>query len=87
MRPDQSVLQCRGGGSIQLRRCGKRDCLSIRVMKTREVNAITISNLKREVQSLKSELRALRTGHLSTSEVSLPWTPDEEHRHEVNGHV
>ena len=31
--------------------------------------------MKREVQSLKSELRALRTGHLSTSEVGLPWTP------------
>ena len=28
--------------------------------------------MKREVQSLKSELRALRTGHLSTSEVRLP---------------
>ena len=36
--------------------------------------------MKREVQSLKSELRALRTGHLSTSEVRLPWTP-------VNGHA
>ena len=33
--------------------------------------------MKREVQSLKSELRALRTGHLSTSEVRLPWTPEE----------
>ena len=31
--------------------------------------------MKREVQSLKSELRALRTGPLSTSEVRLPWTP------------
>ena len=43
--------------------------------------------MKREVQSLKSELRALRTGHLSTSEVRLPWTPEEKHRHEVNGHA
>ena len=41
--------------------------------------------MKREVQSLKSELRALRTGHLSTSEVRLPWTPEEKHPHEVNG--
>ena len=32
--------------------------------------------MKREVQSLKSELRALRTGHLSTSEVRPPWTPE-----------
>ena len=43
--------------------------------------------MRREVQSLKSELRALRTGHLSTSEVRLPWTLEEKHRHEVNGHV
>ena len=44
--------------------------------------------MKREVQSLKSELRALRTGHLSTSEVRrLPWTPEEKQRHEVNGHA
>ena len=45
---------------------------------------MTFSTMKREVQSLKSELRA---GHLSTVEVSLPWTPEEKHRHEVNGHA
>ena len=43
--------------------------------------------MKREVQSLKSELRALRTGQLSTSEVRLPWTPEEKLRHESNGHA
>ena len=43
--------------------------------------------MKREVQSLNSELRALRTGHLSTSEVRRPWTPEEKLRHESNGHV
>ena len=43
--------------------------------------------MKREVQSLKTELRALRTGHLSTSDVRLPWTPEEKHPHEVNGHA
>ena len=43
--------------------------------------------MKREVQSLKSELRALRTGHLSTSEVRLSWTPEEKRRHKVNGHA
>ena len=43
--------------------------------------------MKREVQSLKSELRALRTGHLTTSEVRLPCKPEENHRHEVNGHA
>ena len=43
--------------------------------------------MKREVQSLKSELRALRTGHLSTSEVRLPWTPEEKLRDESNGHA
>ena len=34
-----------------------------------EINAITLSTMKREVQSLKSELRALRTDHLFTIEV------------------
>ena len=43
--------------------------------------------MKREVQSLKSGLRALRTGHLSTSELRLPWTPEEKPRHESNGHA
>ena len=43
--------------------------------------------MKREVQSLKSELRALRTGHLSISEVRLPWTPEEKLRHKSNGHA
>ena len=43
--------------------------------------------MKREVQSLKSELRALRAGHLSTSEVKLPWTLEEKLRHESNGHA
>ena len=43
--------------------------------------------MKREVQSLKSELRALWTGRVSTSEVRLPWTPEEKLRHESNGHA
>ena len=43
--------------------------------------------MKREVQSLKSELRALLVGHSSTSEVRLPWTPEEKLRHESNGHA
>ena len=43
--------------------------------------------MKREVQSLKSELRALRTGHLSSSEVRLPWTTEEKIRHESDGHT
>ena len=55
--------------------------------KTNEFNAITIPTMKREVESLKSGLHALRTGHLATSEVRLPWTPEEKHRHEVNGHA
>ena len=77
MRPTQSALRRRGGG----------DFLSIRVRKSCEINAITFSTMKREVQSLKSELRALRTGHLSTSEVRLPRTPEEKLRHESNGHA
>ena len=76
MRPTQSVLRRSGGGCLLLQRCGKRDFLSVRVRKSCEINAITFSTMKREVQSLKSELRALRTGHLSTCEVRLPWTPD-----------
>ena len=87
MRPTRSVLRRSGGGCVLLQRCGKRDFLSVRVRKSCEINAITFSTMKREVQSLKSELRALRTGHLSTSEVRLPWTPEEKLRHESNGHA
>ena len=87
MKPDQSFLRHSGGGSILLQRYGKRDFLSIRVMKIREINAITFTTMKREVESLQSELRALRTGHLPTSEVRLPWSIEEKHRHEVNGHA
>ena len=82
MKPIHSVSHHKGGGSILLRRRGKRDFLTFRVTKIREINAITFSTMKREVESLKSELRALRTGHLSTSEVRLPWTLEEKHRHE-----
>ena len=87
MKPTQSVLRHSGGGCILLQRCGKRDFLPLRERRSREINAITFSTVKREVQSLRSELRALRTGHLSTSEVRVPWTPEEKHRHEVNGHA
>ena len=59
----------------------------MRVTKIREINGITFNTMKREVQSLQSELRALRTGHLSTSEVRLPWTPEEKLQHESNGHA
>ena len=74
MKPTQSVLRRSGSGCILLQRCGKGDFMPIRVRKSGEINAITFSTMKREVQSLKSELRALRTGHLSTSEVRLLWT-------------
>ena len=87
MRPTQSVKLRSRGGCILLQRCGKLDFLSIRVRKSREINAIAFSTMKRDVRSLKSELRALRTGLLSTSEVRLPWTPAEKHRHEVNGNA
>ena len=83
MKRTQSVLHHRRGGSILLPRCDKRDYLSIRVTKIREINAITFSTMEREVQSLKSELR----GHLFTSAERLPWTPEVKHRHEVNGHA
>ena len=87
MRPTQSVLRRSGGGCILLQRCGKRDFLSIRVRKSCEINAITFSTMKRGVQSLTSELRARRSGRLSTSEVGFPWTPEEKLRHESNGHA
>ena len=87
MRPTQSVLRRSAGGCILLQRCGKRLFLSIRVRKSCEINAITFSTMKREVKSLKRELRALRNGHLSTSEVRLPLTLEEKHRHESNGHA
>ena len=48
MRPTQSVLRRSGGGCTLLQRCGKRDFLSIRVRKSCEINAITVSTMKRE---------------------------------------
>ena len=88
MKPTHSALRHRNDGSVlSLRRSGNRDFLEIRVSKTNEFNAITIPTMKREVESLKSGLRALRTGHLPTSKVRLPWTPEEKHRHDVNGHA
>ena len=39
----------------------------------REINAITLSNVKREVESLKSEMRALRTGHLTATVARALW--------------
>ena len=63
MRPTQSVLCRSGGGCVLFPRCGKRDFLSIRVRKSCEINAITFFTKKREVQSLETQLRALRTGH------------------------
>ena len=61
MRPTQSVLRRSGGGCKLLQRCGEPDFLSIRVKNSCEINAITFSTMKREVQSLKIELPALRT--------------------------
>ena len=71
MRPTQSVLRRSGGGCTLLQRGGERDFLSIRVRKSCQINAITFSTMKREVQSLKNE----------------PWTPEEKLRHESNGHA
>ena len=52
MRPTQSFLRRSGGGCILLQRCGKRDFQSIRVRKSCEIDAITFSTMKREIQSL-----------------------------------
>ena len=66
-------------------RYGGRDGLEIRMAGgTREINAVTLSTMKREVGSLKSEARALRTGHVTATERRMPLTPEEKHRHEVN---
>ena len=40
--------------------------------------------MKREVGSLKSEARALRTGHVTATERRMPLTPEEKHIHKVN---
>ena len=44
MKPTQSDLRRSGGDCTLLQRCGKRDFLSIRVRKSCEINAITISH-------------------------------------------
>ena len=88
LRPTQSVFFRRRGGRIPLRRCGRRDYLEIRMSgQTWRINAITLSNVKREVESLKSELRALWTGHFTVTEGRMLWTLEEKRRHEVNGHA
>ena len=87
MRPTQSVVRRSGGCCKLLQSCGERDFLSNRVRKAARSMPSPFPTMKRDVQSLKSELGALRTGHLSTSEVRLPWTPEEKLRHESNGHA
>ena len=52
INPSHSVLHHSSDGSVRLRRCGNRDFLSIRVKRVREINDITFTTLKREVQSL-----------------------------------
>ena len=70
-----------------LRRSHKRDFQVIRVAKTSEVDPINISATKHKVESLKCGIRARRTVHLSTSGIRLPCTPEEEVRHEIDGHA
>ena len=53
----------------------------------REINAMTLSNVKREVESLKIEMRALRTGHLTATMPRAAWSPEEKRRDEMNGHA
>ena len=50
-----------------------------------EIDAITLSNVKREVEPLKSEMRTLRTGHLTATVARVPWSPQEKRRHETDG--
>ena len=51
LRQTQSVLFHKRGGRIPLQRCGTEG--------PREINSMTLSNVKREVESLKIEMRAL----------------------------
>ena len=83
MKPTHSPLR----RSVFLRRSGNRDFMVVRMAIISEVNVITTSTMKREIESLKSALGALHTSHLSTTEMRLPWTHQEKHRHEVNGHA
>ena len=48
---------------------------------------MTLSNVKREVESLKIEMRALRTSHLTETMPRAPWSPEEKRRDEMNGHT
>ena len=82
MRPTQCVLNHSGGGGILLRRCGKRDS-------SEKISGDQCHHFFRHEArgTVSQELRAMRAGHLSASEVRLPWTPEEKHRHEVNGHA
>ena len=70
-----------------LQRCDKRDFLSIRLRKIREINAITFSTMKCEVQSLMGESCV----HCVLDTCLLPRSafpgPEEKLRHEVNGHA
>ena len=88
LRQTQSVLFHTRGGRIPLQRCGRRDFLEIRMTERPcEINAITLSKVKREVEPLESAMRALRTGHLSSTVVRAPWSPEEKRRRETNGHA
>ena len=43
--------------------------------------------MKRDIESLKSEMGALRKGHLAATVASAPWSLEEKQRHEMNGHA
>ena len=88
LRPAQSVLSHKRDGRVPLQRCGRRDYVEIRMSgRPREINAITLSNVKREVESLKSEMRALRTDHVTATVARARWSLEETPRHESNGHA
>ena len=83
MRPTQSVLRRSGIGCILLQRCGKRDFLSVRVGKSCEIH----SNHLVPPRSARSSLPRVSCVHFVLVTCRLPWTPEEKHRHEVNGHA
>ena len=88
LRQTQSVLFHKRGGRIPLQRCGRQDNLEKRMTEgPREINAMTLSSVKREVESLKIEMRALCTSHFTATVPRAPWSPEEKRRHEMNGHA
>ena len=87
MKSTYSILYREHGNNVLIQRSGNRDFLVIWVTEASEVNSINIPTTKRGVEALKRGNPPLRPVQLSTSDLRLPWTPEEKARHEINGHA